>query len=78
MTETRLLTEEVGWYVEVAAGAVDWRYGPYPRLADAEAVRARLVAVLAQERLAGVTARPGLTSPAGGKTRPRPVQARLL
>lgn len=66
---SRIVPVGVEYAVEFETEHLDLRYGPYPTLADAEIVRRRIT-----ESLAGVTARQGITSPAGAPVR-RPVEA---
>lgn len=74
---SRVVPVGTEYAVEFEAGHLDLRYGPYPTPDDAEVVRLRVTAALELESLAGVTARQGITSPAGAPM-PRPVQKPLL
>ena len=74
---SRVVAVGAEYAVEFETEHLDLRYGPYPTAADAELVRARLLAALERERLPGVTDRAEDCVPAGAIV-PRPVQGTLL
>lgn len=76
MITSRVVSVGAEWAVEFETDHLDLIYGPYPTQYDAEAVRLRIAGALTDESLAGVTARPGFTSPAGAAGL-RPVQERM-